>query len=158
MYFNNRGRFNSMDNFASSYMSLTSFDQIYNTNIKPKLEAIDIFLKSAVVPYNIDEVASLFGTNTENILKVMAELGITTLDRLSFFELINHLPHDICHLIQRQWQYLNASHYTAEMIADIYMLNIHKVKCAFNDLKVNFVEESELMDVFKRIHISIYHF
>nr|WP_302598932.1 hypothetical protein [uncultured Cellulosilyticum sp.] len=147
-----------MDNFASSYMSLTNFEHIYNTNIRPKLEAIDTFLKTTAAPYDINAVATLFETTTHNILRVMNELSLTSLDRLSFFTLICHLPHDICHLIQRQWQYQNAPHYTAEMIAHIYTLNIHKVETAFKELGVDIVYEHELMEVFKHIHISIFKF
>ncbi len=147
-----------MDNFSSSSMSLTTFEQIYNANIRPKLEAIDTFLKTNVAPYNIDDVAILFETTAHNILRVMDELDLNALNRLNFFTLICHLPHDICHLIKRQWQYCNTSHYTAEMIAHIYTLNIHKVKSAFDDLGVHTINEHELMEVFKRIHISIFKF
>lgn len=147
-----------MDNFARSYMSLTTYDQIYNTNIRPKLEAIDIFLKTAVAPYDIDKVATLFETTTHNITKVMDNLNLTILDRSSFFTLIYHLPHDICHLIKRQCQYKNSSFYTAEMIAHIYTLNIHKVTHAFEKLGVTIIYEHELLEVFKHIHISIFKF
>lgn len=147
-----------MDNFASSYMSLTTFDKIYNMNIRPKLEAIDTFLKTTIAPYDINEVATLFEVSTHSITKVMSELHLTTLDRLSFFTLICHLPHDICHLIKRQWQYQNSSYYTAEMIAYIYTLNIHKVTHAFEALGVTVIYEHELIEVFKHIHISIFKF
>lgn len=146
-----------MDNSASSSMYLISFDQIYDTNIKPKLEAIDIFLKSTVAPYDIDQVALLFKTSRSKILDVMKKLGLTSLDRLSFFELICHLPIDICLFIKRQCRYVDQVQYTPEMIAYIYMLNVNKVKKAFEELEIKFVYEHELVEVFKKIHISIFY-
>ncbi|WP_054739013.1 hypothetical protein [Cellulosilyticum ruminicola] len=147
-----------MDQFSRSYMSLTTFDKIYNTNIRPKLEAIDTFLKTTPAPYNIDEVANLFEISPHSITQIMTEHNLTTLDRTSIFMLICHLPHDICHLIKRQWQYQNASYYTSEMIAHIYKLNIHKVTSAFEELRISVAHEEDLIEIFKRIHISIFKF
>lgn len=147
-----------MDHFSRSYMSLTTFDKIYDTNIKPKLEAIDTFLKTTPAPYDINEVANLFETSSHNIAQVMTECNLTTLNRTSLFILICHLPHHICHLIKRQWQYQNASYYTPEMIAHIYTLNIHKVINAFEKLGINVAYEYDLIEIFKHIHISIFKF
>ncbi len=147
-----------MDQFSHSYMSLTTFDKIYDTNIKPKLETIDTFLKTTPTPYDINEVANLFETSAHNIAQVMTECNLTTLDRTSLFILICHLPHDICHLIKRQWQYQNTSYYTPEMIAHIYKLNVHKVTKAFEELQIDVAYEHDLVEIFKRIHISIFKF
>lgn len=145
-----------MDQFASYRISLINFNEVYDETIRPKLEAIDLFLKSNSSPYTADEVACLLEIDINILLNTMEQLEITALDKLNFFTLIFHLPHEICKLIQRQYRYILCKEYTPEMIAFIYNLNISKVKSAFDDLKVDTITSHELPDIFKRIHMTVF--
>ncbi|MDF2594966.1 MAG: hypothetical protein K0R69_1307 [Clostridia bacterium] len=146
-----------MDNFSSECISLVSFDKIYHQNIRPKLEEIDIFLKSTASPYAIDAVAHLLAAQSTEVLNTMATLHITTLDKINFFNLIFHMPSYICKLIRRQWQYSRHTAYSAEMIADIYQINIHKVESAFKELDVQYITEDDLNELFKRIYTTVFN-
>lgn len=146
-----------MKHFSNNCIPLISFDQIYIQSIRPKLEAIDIFLKTNTTPYDINDVADLFVLEPSSILTAMEDLNITTLDKINFFSLIFHLPSDICHLIKRQWQYSSYQAYTPEIIAYIYKLNIHKVRSAFEELDVDLITEDQLSSVFKRIHMTVFN-
>lgn len=148
--------FIAMDNFSSECISLVSFDKIYSQNIRPKLEEIDIFLKSNTVPYDINDVAVLLSVQPVELLDAMTRLEILTLDKINFFTLLFYLPSYICKLIQRQWQYSAEKAYSAEMIADIYQINIHKVKSAFEELDIEYINNDQLSDVFKRIYSTIF--
>jgi len=148
--------FIAMDNFSSECISLVSFDKIYSQNIRPKLEDIDVFLKSRTMPYDINDIAHLLSVHPVDILDVMDRLEISTLNKISFFSLLLYLPSYICKLIQRQWQYSTAKVYSAEMIAAIYQINIHKVKSAFEELEIEYIASDQLNAVFKRIYSPIF--
>ncbi len=145
-----------MDKFSSECISLVSFDKIYSQNIRPKLEEIDIFLKSNTVPYAINDVADLLAVTPADVLDTMSKLEISTIDKINFFGLIFDLPSYICKLIKRQWQYSTDTMYSAEMIAHIYQLNIQKVKNAFEELHIQYINEEHLHQVFERIHTTIF--
>lgn len=148
----------SMDQFSSECISLVSYDKIYNQNIRPKLEEIDIYLKSSIPPYNAYELAPLLDVQPSQVLGAMKELRISVVNQVSFFHLIFHLSSPICQLIKRQWRYSHLTTYTPYHIADIYQINIHKVTKAFEELDIESIEVSRLHEVFKRIHTTLLFF
>ena len=145
-----------MDYYTSSCVSLQSFDQIYTTSIRPKLEAIDLFLKSSEAPFSNQEVASILGVTLTELLNTMKENDIVELNRLTFFHVIFCLSSDICKLITKQWKYQGYKSYSPQMISDIYKLNLHKVTSAFEEIGTELISDVELMEVFKRIHTTVF--
>lgn len=145
-----------MDNFTSNTVTLTNYNQIYNQTIRPKLESLDLFLKTASSPYKIKEVCALLECEPEVITTAMEKLNMVVIDKLGLFNLIFYLPYDICKMIKNQWKYSSVKTYTPEIIADIYKLNVHKVTSAFNDLNIDSVDENNLTDIFQRIHMSVF--
>ena len=145
-----------MDYYTSSCVSLQSFDQIYTTTIRPKLEAIDLFLKSSEAPFSNKEAASVLGVTLTELLNTMKENDIVELNRLTFFHVIFYLSSDICKLITKQWKYQGYKSYSPQMISDIYKLNLHKVTSAFEEMGTELISDVELMEVFKRIHTTVF--
>ena len=145
-----------MDYYTSSCVSLQSFDQIYTTTIRPKLEAIDLFLKSSEAPFSNEEAASILGVTLTELLNTMKENDIVELNQLTFFHVIFCLSSDICRLITKQWKYQGYISYSPQMISDIYKLNLHKVTSAFEEIGTELISDVELMEVFKRIHTTVF--
>lgn len=145
-----------MDYYTSSCVSLQSFDQIYTSTIRPKLEAIDLFLKSSEAPFSNKEAASVLGVTLTELLNTMKENDIVELNRLTFFHVIFFLSSDICRLITKQWKYQGYKSYSPQMISDIYKLNLHKVTSAFEEMGTELISDVELMEVFKRIHTTVF--
>ena len=145
-----------MDKHTLSCVRLVSFDKIYTKSIRPKLENIDIFLKENTSPFHIYEVANILEIETNELCALMKTLEITTLDTDNFFTIILNASSEICKLVSRQWKYAKTGAYTPEMIAEIYTLNIHKVKSAFAELSVDLVTDMDLIEVFKRIHLTVF--
>ncbi len=145
-----------MDNHIKHGVQLVSYEKVYNSSVRPKLEAIDIFLKKNTAPFNVYEVAHILEIETREVDHLMHNLNINFLDTTSFFSIVFHASSEICQLLSRQWRYFNAKSYTPEMIAEIYKLNIHKVKLAFADLGLSEITDMELSDIFKRIHLTIF--
>ena len=145
-----------MGKHQASCIQLMSFDKIYLNIIRPKLETLDIFLKENTSPFHVYEVANILEIEPDEVLTLMNTLQITALDANNIFKIILNGSSKICQLISRQWKYTQTSLYTPEMIAEIYMLNIHKVKSAFAELGIELVSDLELLEVFKRIHLTVF--
>lgn len=145
-----------MDKHITSSITLLSFDQIYTESISPKLKAIDIFLKESITPFQVYEVSRVLEIETDELSHLMKMLQITEIDSVNFFTLILSASSEICQLISRQFKYGQTNAYTPEMIAEIYKLNIHKVKSSFADLSIDLATDVELIDIFKRIHLTVF--
>ena len=145
-----------MDNYTTSCVKLLSFDEIYNTSIKPKLEAIDIFLKENTAPFHVYDVANVLEIETHELSTLMETFDITNLDAVNFFTIVLGASSEICKLISRQWRFAKENTYTPEMIAEIYKLNLHKVRIAFADLGTDQITTMELTEIFKRIHLTVF--
>lgn len=145
-----------MDKHTTGCIRLVSYEEVYNTSIKPKLEAIDVFLKENSAPFNIYEVSSILEIETDELTNLMNTYHITSLDSITFFTIVLGASSEICKLISRQWRYAMHKIYTPEMIAQIYKLNIHKVYYAFEELGIEEIPDTELIEVFKRIHLTLF--
>ena len=142
-----------MAKHITSSVRLISFDKIYINSICSKLESIDIFLKENTSPFHVYEVANILEIEPSELSDLMHTLQITTIAYDDFFTIILNASSELCKLVARQWKYAKLDTYTPEIIAEIYMLDIHKVKSAFAELSVDLVTDVEFIEVFKRIHL-----
>lgn len=147
-----------MDNFFTNGPSLIPFKQVYAQNITPKLQEIDLFIKTSDAPYSPSDVAHILYCSQDEVIDIMNENNIDSIQLVDFFTIVSNCRSYICRLISRQWKYVNFTHYTPRIISDIYEINLHKVEAAFKDMQVETIPESELMEIFSRIHTSIYNF
>lgn len=143
-----------MENYINSRMQLISYDQIYMNKLKPKLMALDLYIKECKSSFHVYEIADILEIETSEILSFMETHHIESFDLLSLFQFMFESSSEICGYISRQWKYHAITHYSPEIISEIYNLNLHKVQCAFDDLNTTFVTDDELMEVFKRIHVT----
>jgi hypothetical protein len=135
---------------------LVNFRQIYKQNIAPKIQGIDIFLKTAIPPYAPKDVANILGCSLEEILHISEILHITEITKIDFFSILHLSSSYICQLIKKQWKYGNIPYYTPEIIADIYDINLSKIEEAFAHLSINEIKENELQEVFSHISMSVF--
>lgn len=147
-----------MDNRSSSDSCVVSFKTIYNQNIAPKLQAIDLLLKTTDAPYDPLEVATVLQMPIEELTAIMAKHNIQCISLVDFFTIVGYSSSFICKLIQRQWRHFGQTYYTPETIAYIYELNIDKVKQAFSELDLRTIHSDDLMQLFSHIRISIFRF
>lgn len=147
-----------MDDLFTNPPVLVSFRHIYDQNIVPKLQEIDLFLKTTDAPYPVQRVAELLGVTKEVVVSIMSKLDMTSLNKLAFFNIVVECSSYICGLIKRQWKYVGTAFYTPQMIAYIYELNEKKVQDAFERLGIDCIHESHLLDVFSEIPTPIFYF
>jgi len=144
----------SMDNYINSHVQLISYDQIYLNKLKPQLMALDLYIKESKSSFHVYEIADILEIETSEIISFMEKHDIENLDTLSLFQFIFESSSEICGYISRQWKYHTITEYSPEIISEIYNLNLHKVQRAFDDLNMAFVTDDELVEVFKRIHVT----
>lgn len=146
-----------MENYFTKEPKLISFEKIYNQNIVPKIQAIDLYLKTECPPFAEEAVSKLLEISKEELSNIMQQHDITLITRLDFFTIIKNSSSYICGLINRQWQYVMHTNYTPEMIAYIYEINIEKVTAAFDELECSSVYDKDLHHVFKRIYMPVFN-
>ncbi len=151
-----REGFQTMIYHTNSSVALHSFYHIYDTDIRPRLEAIDVFIKTSSTPFDYNSISKLLDVTPSQLLQTMNKYSIIELNRLTFFDLILKLDSHICQLISRQWKYQFLSDYTPQIISEIYNLNLEKVNLAFEELGVTTISPNQLNCIFKRIHITVF--
>lgn len=144
-----------MDNPNSTALPTLCFAQVYERNIEANIKEIDIFLKTTAPPYSIDDISNLLHIDASDLIYILEQHKITTLNMLSFFTIVQTSSSYICKLIQREWKYHHIKHYTPEMIAYIYDLNLDKVSLAFEESGLPYVEPNNIKELFKHIYVPV---
>ncbi len=147
-----------MNSFLPLGVSPTNFQYIYKHYIKPQIIAIDIFIKSSEQPYSLEGISEILGIDYHDLLHIIDEYDITTLDKTGFFKIMTKSSSYVGNLISRQFSMSNKSVYTPENIAYIYNLDINSVEEAFYVLGTTYIDEKELGTLFKNIKLSKYNF
>lgn len=145
----------SMNNFRPPALPVLCFAKIYENNIESKIKAIDLFLKTTPTPYNPEDISSLLHIELNDLLSIMKQENISSLDMVAFFKVIQTSSSYICKLIQRQWEHAGVKCYTPEIISYIYELNLDKVRLAFKQCELVCVESHNLKELFSYIYVPI---
>ena len=144
-----------MNNSNQTALPCISFDQVYERNIESKIKEIDIYLKTETPPYKAEDVSDLLHIEIGDLVSIMKNENITTLNILSFFTIIQTSSSYICQLIQREWKYQGLEHYTPEAISYIYDLNLDKVRFAFKMSGLSQVTPDNIKQLFQHISVPI---
>lgn len=141
---------------TTSYVQLINYETYYNQFIKPKLETIDLFLKTNPAPFHVYAVAHILEIEVTELMTHIQNLNIKEINVATFFSIALIGSSEICKLLSRQWHYAKLCHYTPEIVAEIYQLDLHKVQLAFNDLNLSQITAEKLSEIFKRIHLTVF--
>ncbi|OOB79062.1 MAG: hypothetical protein ATN34_01665 [Epulopiscium sp. Nele67-Bin002] len=147
-----------MSQFVSCGVTPTNFQEVYYTYIQPKIRELDIFLKTSEAPYDTKEVAAILEDSEKNILHIMDKLGLTEINKVTFFKLITEVQSYIATLLTRQFSVTNSSVYTPQNIAYIYNLEKTLVEDAFYALGEEVISSGDLNLLFSNIKVSQYNF
>ncbi|WP_010168935.1 hypothetical protein [Candidatus Epulonipiscium viviparus] len=136
----------------------TNFYEIYKHYIQPKIQNLDLLLKTTSPPFDVDEVIEVLDISKEEFLSIQAELEIKEIDKKTFFKILNNSTSYIGNLVTRQFQLGTSGVYTPESIAHIYALDPPSVQKAFNTLGYMRATDRNLHIVFKHILVPKYTF
>lgn len=148
----------NMNDFDLPSLPHLPFARIYESNIEPKLKEIDLFLKTASIPYNPNDVSELLHIQLSDLNSIMKKEGISELNLLSFFTIVHASSSYICQLIQREWKCNHVQYYTPEIISYIYELNQDKVTAAVKKSGLSQVEAHNIKELFEYIDVPMMNF
>ena len=117
-------------------MGCVSFLEVYREYIVPKLQEIDIFLKSSEEPLRVEDVAEILNIDGDNLDGIMVDIGISEISRAAFIEIMKRGDSHICRLFRRETEIGSPPTYTHDQIAYIYNLDKNQVKNACKKLKI----------------------
>ena len=66
---------------------MKTYKDQYEAQIEPQLQQIDIFLKTKIPPYSIENTAKLLHISPQEIKKIMTEENISKIDKNTFLSL-----------------------------------------------------------------------
>jgi len=132
-------------------VSTYTFLEEHKRYIQPTIEEIDIFLKTAEHPFQTADVACVLDISKDEVLKIMAEKGIKTIDEDAFFTIMSAGSNRICVMYAREIEIGSPATYTAAQIAYIYNLDEILVKDACHKLQIKEVTAFTMPLIFANI-------
>lgn len=102
---------------------MITYLEYYNTNLSPKLQEIDLFLKTDEGnAIDINVASKLLEITTSEIKEIMSNNGLTNITKHSFFIIMLNGSSDICKLFARELQVNIPDYYSISDISYIYQL------------------------------------
>ncbi|MCT4596876.1 MAG: hypothetical protein N4A50_03215 [Vallitalea sp.] len=107
---------------------MTTYLEYYNTNLSPKLQEIDLFLKTEEDNIiDINDVSKLLEITKSEIKEIMSVNGLNDITKHSFFIIMLNGSSDICKLFARELQVSIPDYYSISDISYIYQLPYESV-------------------------------
>ncbi len=144
-----------MNNFNPPALPCVPFSKVYTNNIESRIKEIDIFLKATPPPYKLEDVSNLLHIDLDDLIFIIENKNITSLNIISFFTIVQTSSNYICQLIQREWKYSRIKYYTPEIISYIYDLNPDKVRLAFKQSGLSYVDSNNIKELFQYIDVPV---
>ncbi|WP_317855804.1 hypothetical protein [Chakrabartyella piscis] len=124
----------------------------YDTFIAPKLQELDLFLKTTEPPYAVGDIAICLDSSDEEIQSLLQKFGFGLPTKGVFLYLIQLVKSPICKLIQREIACGMPPTYTIEEISYIYDLEIEKVQVAAQNIGKETFTKKDLVHLFSYIY------
>lgn len=131
-----------------------NFWNYYIKKISPKLQQIDILLKTETHNISTKTTSLLLGIEENEIRKIMLAKNISQITSTNFFTIVLNGNSYICDIIQREFLLNSPENYTASDISYIYNLDYSNIEKAFTFLNIETVSSNYLKSIFIQIPYS----
>jgi len=131
-----------------------SFLELYQTEIAPQLQSLDIILKSMDEPLTYTEASEALYISESEIKDIIRRLNISVIDQRSFLRIMGEASSPICRLYQRELDIGSPYVYTREDISYIYSLPLEIVNQACEDLGLVKLTAYTLPDLFSHVNMQ----
>jgi len=132
-----------------------TFFDVYDTCVRVRLEAIDIFLREAETPYAPADVAELLAIAPRDLSAWLQDAEVKKIDRAAFFQILQGGTSYICQLYRRVVERGAPVVHTRDDIAYIYGLAPEAVHRACDALGIREATALLLPKVFAHIPIVL---
>jgi len=131
-----------------------NFLEVYQTEIAPQLQNLDIILKSMDEPLTYTEASEALYISETEIKDIMRRLSISVIDQQSFLRIMSEASSPICRLYQRELNIGSPYVYTREDISYIYSIPLDIVNQACEDLGLVKLTAYTLPDLFSHVNMQ----
>lgn len=133
---------------------MSTYLEYYNETIAPRLQAIDLFLKTREEAHvDNNSVAELLSLSIKEIDALMRALGISHIDQVSFFTIMQYGSSFICKLFARELQRKLPSFYSFQDISYIYEIPYETIVEAANKANLSSITKENLHTLFSNIEL-----
>ena len=94
----------------------TTFLDVYQKDIAPLLESIDLFLKITPEKLDINHTAQLLQLSENEVRSIMYEEQIEFITPATFFMIMYQGSSKICNMLRREWQRKNPKEYLCLLV------------------------------------------
>ena len=130
-----------------------TYQDYYETILRPQLEAIDLYLKTTPQPYPLKETAKICHISVGEVETLLLPLGVACITKPVFFYILCHASSFLCRLLQRQIT-TTGPFYDSARIAYIYNLPEKEVRQALEKMGLFCCTAGLLPALFRQIVIS----
>ena len=138
----------------NSFTKGASFLEIYQNEIAPQLQSLDIILKSMDDPLTYTEASEALYISETEIKDIMRRLKISVIDQQSFIKIMSEASSPICRLYQRELATGSPYVYTREEISYIYSIPLDIINQVCEDLGLVKLTAYTLPDLFCRVNMQ----
>lgn len=130
---------------------MSTYLQYYKNEICPKLEALDILLKTEIEPYSVNGVANILSISAKELNEILEKIKVKIITKGILFYLLQKLEPQFCTMLLREIEHKNTKSYSnlysVEEISYIYLIDrkyIEKVAKTFGKNEFSYEELSLL--------------
>lgn len=123
----------------------------YKSEICPKIEALDIFLKSQSEPYSWNEVAKVLDISYKQLVIILEEHKLKLITKGVFFYLLHKFEPNFSVMLSREMQHSNKDIYSIEEISYIYLIDLEYIQEVAQNLGKMEFSHDELTILFDKI-------
>ena len=131
-----------------------SFLEIYQMEIAPQLQSLDIIIKSMDEPLTVTEASEALYISEAETKHILKHLNIDVIDQSAFLQIMSEASSPICRLYQRELDIGSPYVYTREDISYIYTIPLDVVNQACEDLGLVKLTAYTLPDLFSRVNMQ----
>jgi hypothetical protein len=131
-----------------------SYLEIYQAEIAPQLEELDIFIKSMDESVSAAEASAELDISPDETYDIMKKLHIKRIDRPAFLQIMLRASSPVCRLYQRELEIGSPYVYTREEIAYIYDLPLDAINTACEDLGIVELTAYSLPELFGHLSMA----
>ena len=117
--------------------STNSYLHTYLEKIVPKLQEIDIYIKSAEGCLDMRDVANVLELSESEVLEIICANNIKRIEQRDFFRIMETGSSFICGLYRRELECGSPFIYTRKNIAYIYQIDIDKLDLVCDSLGIS---------------------
>ena len=128
-----------------------SFWERYKTDIMPKLEEIDILLKTLEEDLNTEEVSDVLAISEKEVKDIVQRESIQKIDREGFLKIMKQGSSLVCRMFRREMECASPYVYSKEDISYIYEIPLQSVSEACKRIGVEIITTNVLPFLFEHI-------